>query len=137
LNRRIRKKYLRSAERLFGEACRLYKTRPRGGQIDATIAKIADGILTLNLMFTFHEWSRCGPSRLRQMSVIDVKVDAIDEAEAHIALAGSVRWSRRHAGVETEFSERFRVECAVPSLTKTPKWIKPTIVLEVSDGSAA
>jgi len=137
MNARIRKKYLRSAERLFAEACRLYKTRPRGDLVDARIQELADSLLSLNLMFTFHEWSRHGPSRLRQMSVLDVKVETVEEHEGHVALGGSVRWSRRHAGKETELTERFRIECAIPSLRKTPKWVRPTVVLQVADGSAA
>ena len=137
MNARIRKKYLRSAERLFADACRLYTTRPRGDWVDAKIQEIADSLLSLNLMFTFNEWSRVGPARLRQMAVLDVKVDMVEDLDRRIVLAGSVRWSRRHAGQETELTERFRIECPVPSLRKTPKWVRPTIVLQVADGSAA
>ena len=137
MNARIRKKYLRSAERLFAEACRLYKTRPRVESVDAKIRELADSLLSLNLMITFHEWSRHGPSRLRQMSVLDVRVDTVEDHEGRVVLGGSVRWSRRHAGKKTELTERFRIECAVPSLRKTPKSVRPTVVLQVSDGSAA
>jgi hypothetical protein len=137
MNARLRKKYLRNAERLFAEACRLYKTRPRGESVDGKIQELADSILSLNLMLTFHSWSRHGPSHLRQMSVLDVKVDTVEEHEEHVVLGGSVRWSRRHAGKETELTERFRIECAVPSPRKTPKWVRPAIVLKVSDGGAA
>lgn len=137
MNARIRKKYLRSAERLFANACRLYKTRPRGQDVDVKIQEIADGLLSLNLMFTFNEWSRVGPSRLRQMAVMDVKVDTVEDLEGKVVLAGSVRWSRRHAGKETELTERFRIECPVPSLRKIPKWVRPTIVLQVADEGGA
>jgi hypothetical protein len=137
MNARIRKKFLRSAERLFADACRLYATRPRGDEVDTKIEELSNSLLSLNLMLTFHQWSRHGPSRLRQMSVLDVKVEHIDHTADGIVLSGAVRWSRRHAGQETELTERFRIDCPVPSLRKTPRSVRPTIVLQVADGSAA
>jgi len=137
VNARIRKKFLRSAERLFADACRLYATRPRGHEGDAKIEDLSTSLLSAYLMLTFHQWSQHGPSRLRQMSVLDVKVEHIDHTADGIVLSGAVRWSRRQAGQATDLTERFWIDCPVPSLRKTPRSVRPTIALRVADGSGA
>jgi hypothetical protein len=134
---RIRKKYLREAERLVADACRIYATRPRGDDGEAWIEKISRSLLSLSLVLTFDQWAQHGASRLRQMSVVDVSIESVDEPPARVVIAGSIVWSRRHAGQETEVTERFRIDCPVPSLRKTPKSVRPTIVLGITGGSAA
>ena len=137
VNARIRKKYLRSAERLFVDTCRLYANRPRGDAIEAQFAKLAEDLLAINLMITFYQWSRVGPSRLRQSAVVGVDVKGVQDLPGdRIQLAGTVRWSRRHAGVETEVVEPFRVECAVPRSRRALKTVRPTIVVGVAGGHA-
>jgi len=71
------------------------------------------------------------------MSVGDVTVDTVEEKAGRVMVAGSVQWSRRHRGEESEVEERFRVDCPVPSLLKTPKSVRPTIIVQVMAGSAA
>jgi hypothetical protein len=134
---RLRKKFLRDAERSVADACRLYVTRPRGGTDADQWEDIGRRMLSVGLALTFDQWAQHGPSRLRQAAVLDVTVEALDELPGALHLTGTVLWSRRHAGKETEFRERFRVDCPVPSLRKTPKSTRPVIVLEVVDASAA
>ncbi len=134
---RLRKKFLREAERLVADACRIYATRPRDDARAAQIEELSRSLLSLSLVFTFDQWAQHGPSRLRQMSVSDVRVESVEEAPARIRVAGSIRWSRRHAGEETQVAERFMIDCPLPSLRKTPKSVRPTIVLGVAGGSAA
>jgi len=134
---RLRKKFLRAAERLLADACRLYAIRPRDDVRHAQFEELARGLLSLNLVLTLDQWAQHGPSRLRQMSVVDVNVETVEEGGARLVLAGSIWWSRRHAGKETEITEPFRVDCPIPSLRKTPKSVRPAIVLGVAGGSAA
>ena len=104
---------------------------------DAKIEDLSTSLLSAYLMLTFHQWSQHGPSRLRQMSVLDVKVEHIDHTADGIVLSGAVRWSRRQAGQATDLTERFWIDCPVPSLRKTPRSVRPTIALRVADGSGA
>ena len=137
VNARIRKKFLRRAERLFVDACRLYASRPDGDGMELQFARLAEELLSVNLMLTFHQWSRVGPSRLRQSSVIGVDVTSVAETEGRLRLSGTVRWSRRHSGREAEVAERFHVECEVPTSKRARKSIRPTIAVEVADDHAA
>jgi hypothetical protein len=131
MNSRIRKKFLRDAERSVADACRLYVTRPRGGADAAKWDDLGRGLLSIGLALTLDQWAQHGPSRLRQTAVLEVSIESIQELPQRLQLTGTVLWSRRHAGKDTEFKERLRLDCPVPSLRKTPKATRPTILLEV------
>ena len=131
MNARIRKKFLRATERLVANACRLYASRPRGGRTDTQFEELARGLLSMSLVLTLDQWTQQGPSRLREMAVLDVDVEQVEESAARLVLAGSITWTPRREGREGDFRERFRVDCPVPSLRKTPKSVKPTIVIGV------
>jgi hypothetical protein len=69
--------------------------------------------------------------------VLDVVIETIEETPQRVQLTAIVLWSRRHSGKDTEFKERLRLDCPVPSLRKTPKATRPTILLAVAPPSAA
>ncbi len=133
MRRRIKKKLLRAVEREVANACRLYCGRPRADPKAAEWEALSRGLLQISLALVLDQWAQHGPSRLRQNAVRDVQIDIVEESPGSVRIRGAVVWSRRHKGIDTEIVERLLVDCPVPSLLKTRKSVRPSIILALAE----
>jgi hypothetical protein len=134
---RLRKKRIRPAERMLAEFCRLYLTRPRGGEDEADLEELARSMVSLSLSLLLREWTQVGPGRLRPYWVKDLRIQEMSEQPHDLRVTGVVEWSRASGGNELVEEESFGLVCAVPDRYRGDPHVRPVVLLARGDSSDA
>jgi hypothetical protein len=123
---------------LVADACRLYVTRPGAGSGTDRYREFAQSFITLNLSFLFYERARlAGEGWSSGPDAVQLESVTVEPATSTVSCKGTVQFSRV-GGTETlTRTQRFELNCPVPSHAKTPRGVVPLLrILEVERGTA-
>lgn len=124
-------------ERLVADACRLYVTRPGAGNGNDPYRELAESFISLNLSLLFYERARlAGDGWSTGPDAIQLESVTVGPGST-VACKGTVQLARSGRSGSVTRTQRFELQCPVPSLAKTPRGVLPLLrTLGIEHGTA-